>query len=101
MNRSEKVLASFENLLTQPFMTITSGKPVYEVDSRPGPEGYSQLIAWLQLVNVRPDVMETFNKDYNSLFEPFDKWAQAQSFVSSQIIGGDNATLVFEITTIC
>jgi|GEM_PF-5836051 len=101
MNSSEKVLASLENLLKQPFMAITSGKPVYEVDSRPGPEGYSQLIAWLQLVNVRPDVMETFNKDYNSLSEPFDKWAQAQSFVSSQILGGDNATLVFEITTIC
>jgi len=101
MNSSEKVLASLENLLTQPFMDITTGRPIYEIDSRPSPEGYSQLIAWLQLVNVRPDVMETFNKDYNSLSEPFDKWAQAQSFVSSQILGGDNATLVFEITTIC
>jgi hypothetical protein len=101
MSCSEKILASLEDLLAQPFMAITSGEPVYEIDSRLGPEGYSQMIAWLQLDNVRHDVIETFNRDYNSLSDPFTEWAKAQSLVSSQILGGDNSTLVFEITAIC
>ena len=101
MTVSDNIQTCLEDLLNEPFMAITAGDPVYEVDSRPGPEGYSQMIAWLQVGNIRPDVIKAFNENYNSLAEPFDKWAQAQSFVSSQILGGDNSTLVFEITTIC
>lgn len=101
MTVSDKIQTCLEDLLHEPFMAITSGDAVYEVDSRPGPDGYSQTIAWLQIGNIRPDVIKAFNENYNSLAEPFDKWAKAQNFVSSQILGGDNAALVFEITTIC
>lgn len=101
MTISDDVLASLEDLLNEPFMAITSGDPVYEIDSQPGPEGYSQMIAWLQIENVRPDVIKSFNEDYKSLALPFEEWAQTKNFISSQILGGDDSTLVFEITTIC
>lgn len=45
-----------ENLLNEPFTAITADDPVYEINSRPGPESYSLMIACLQIGNIRPDV---------------------------------------------
>lgn len=92
--------AALESLLEEPFMAITSGPPEYEIDHREGPEGYEQVIVWVLIDNIRPEVMKSFNADYDSLGKKFAEWAKAKDFVDSQILGDEGTTLVFEITTI-
>lgn len=89
-----------ETLLDEPFMAITSGPPDYSLEKKDGPEGYHQVLVSLFLENVRPDVIAAFNENYNSLADKFDAWAKGKGFVSSQILGGDDESLVFEITAI-
>jgi len=100
MNR-EKIEAVLESLLSEPFMNICAGDPDYHIEFEKGPPGYSQAICSLFLENVRPDVIQSFNSDYNSLANPFETWARHNNFVSSQILDSEEGnSLVFEITAI-
>lgn len=100
MNR-EKLETVIELLLSEPFMNICDGNPDYHIEFEKGPPGYSQVLCSLFLENIRPDVIQSFNSDYNSLAKPFETWALQNNFVSSQILESeDSRSLVFEITGI-
>ena len=99
-NDLASIEAALETLLDEPFMAITSGPAEYEIDHRDGPEGYEQVIVWVQIDNIRPEVMKAFNADYDSLAKKFAEWAKSKDFIDSQILGDEGTSLVFEITTI-
>jgi hypothetical protein len=100
VNNLASIELSLENLLNEPFMSITSGLPSYEIDHRAGPKDYGQVNVWLQIHNIRPDVMEAFNADYDLLGLKFAEWAKSKGFVDCQILGGDDMSLCFEITAV-
>ncbi|PKL48584.1 MAG: hypothetical protein CVV42_08920 [Candidatus Riflebacteria bacterium HGW-Riflebacteria-2] len=87
-----------EELLDEPFMAITEGQPncCFGQEVVCGRES-DEIIVWLQIDQVKTEIIDTFISDYMSIGRDFACWAKSRGFIDCQILGGDDNTLVFAV----
>ncbi len=99
MFNSAELETVLEELINEPFMEITNGLPEYCFGQKTvcGSD-YDEVIAWLQIDHVKTEILKSFNDDYMAIGRDFERWARSRGFKDCQILGGNDNTLLFEVS---
>jgi len=92
---NEKML----ELLDKPFMQIFKSPADYEILEEKSGSNRDHLIVTLQIKNIKNEYILKLKQNYQECAKDFDNWAIKNDFISSQILGGEDNTLSFEIIT--